>query len=62
MSDWNLFVRDVRAENFRGNRSLAMRSLSRGAGSKPCRQASGRRINFKKSRACGPGLALQKRG
>jgi len=30
--DWNLFVRE--AGNFRGNQSLAMRSLSRGAGSK----------------------------
>jgi len=47
--DWNLFVRE--AGNFRGNRSLAMRSLSRGAGSKQCRQESGRRINFKNSRA-----------
>jgi len=34
MSDWNLFVREARAGNFRENRSLAMRSLSRGAGSK----------------------------
>jgi len=36
MSDWNLFVREARAGNFRENRSLAMRSLSRGAGSKQC--------------------------
>ena len=25
MSDWNLFVREVRAGNFRGTRSFAMR-------------------------------------
>jgi len=52
MSDWNLFVREARAGNFRGTRSLAMRSLSRGAGSKQCKQESGRRIDFFKSRAC----------
>jgi len=37
-SDWNLFVREAGAENFRGIRSLYMRSLSREAGSKQCRQ------------------------
>jgi len=38
MSDWNFLhvMSGLRAGNFRGNRSLAMRSLSRGAGSKPC--------------------------
>ena len=41
MSDWNLFVREARPGNFRGNRSLAMRSLSRGARSKHCRLESG---------------------
>jgi len=33
MSDLNLFVRGDGAGNFRGNRNLAMRSLSRGAAS-----------------------------
>jgi len=52
MSDWNVFVREARAGNFRGNRSLAMRSLSSGAGSKQRRQKSGRRIDFKNTLAC----------
>jgi len=33
---------------FSGNQSLAMRSSSRAAGNKQCRQESGRRINFLK--------------
>jgi len=48
--EWNLFI-EIRAGNFRGTRSLLMRSLLRGAGSKQRRQESGRRI-LKKSRAC----------
>jgi len=54
MSDWNLFVygRPAGLEIFGGTRSLAVRSLSRGAGSKQCRQESGRRIDFKNSPAC----------
>jgi len=47
MSDWNLFVREAMAGNFRRTRSLAIRSLSRGAGSEQCRQESGRRVDFK---------------
>jgi len=46
MSDWNLFVREATVGNFRGTQSLAMRSSSRGAGSKQYRQESGRRIDF----------------
>ena len=34
MSDRNLLVRETRSGNFRETRSLATRSLSRGAGSK----------------------------
>jgi len=33
---YQCFVREARAGNFRGTRSLAMRSLSRRAGSKQC--------------------------
>jgi len=47
MSDWNLFVWEARTENFQGNQSLVIRSLSCGAGSKQCRQGSGQRINFR---------------
>ena len=52
MSDWNPFVREARAGNFRGTQSLAMRSLSHGEGGKQCRQESGRRIDLKNLRAC----------
>ena len=54
MSDWNLFVygRPAGLDIFGGTRSSAVRSLSRGAGSKQCRQESGRRIDFKNSPAC----------
>ena len=59
MSDWNLFVREARAGNFRGTR----RSLWRGAGSKRCRQGSGRRIDFKKIHGLvGHGVAEERVG
>ena len=44
MSDWSPFVQEARDGNFCGNWSPAMRCLSCGAGSKQCRQESGRRI------------------
>jgi len=44
----NLFLQEARAANFWGNQSLAMRSILCRAGSKQCRQESGRRINFLK--------------
>ena len=37
MNDLDLSCTEARARNFRGTRSLAIRSLSREAGSKQCR-------------------------
>jgi len=47
---------------FSGNQSLALRSSSRGAGNKQCRQESGRRINLKKKLTGLLVTALLKRG
>ena len=44
MSGRNLFLREARARNFRRNRSLAIRFLSRGAGSRECMEESGARF------------------
>jgi len=53
MSGWNLFVREAKAGNFRGTRSMrTMRSLSRAAGSKQRRNEIGRTIDYRNSRAC----------
>jgi len=61
MSDWNPFVREARAGNFRGTQSLAMRSLSHGEGGKQCRQESGRRIDLKNYELVGRGVAEEGR-
>ena len=48
MKDWLRFVREAKAWNFRAVRSLDIRVLSRGAGSRKCRHESGTRIEEKK--------------
>jgi len=54
-----IFFIEIRAGNFRGTRSLLMRSLLRGAGSKQRRQESGRRI-LKNHGLVGNGVAEER--